>query len=220
MLRASRVVGAALLLAAAACNESVSNFVSTLAAVRLVNATDTPLSIASKGVLVPANTRLAFGRSSACVFVDPSTQATAALSITNAVTGASIAFTPTLGPGDNLTVVAYVAAAGEVQLAPLSNHFVPTLNEVGLRFFNGAPNASSLAMRRDTVTLTPFVSFGSASDFVSVPSDSARITFVSSSTVVLEVGVMAFPQGQNSTVVVGPPTQGTGPLRFFIVQGC
>jgi hypothetical protein len=31
---------------------------------------------------------------------------------------------------------------------------------------------------------------------------------------------MAFPLGQNSTVVIGPPAPETVPLRFFTVQGC
>jgi hypothetical protein len=31
---------------------------------------------------------------------------------------------------------------------------------------------------------------------------------------------MAFPLGQNPTVVIGPPAPETVPLRFFTVQGC
>ena len=36
----------------------------------------------------------------------------------------------------------------------------------------------------------------------------------------LDAGRLAFPVGQNSTVMVGPPAAGTDPLRFFTVQAC
>jgi hypothetical protein len=220
MFRASHVVGA-LLLMTVSCNGTVTNVVDNLAAVRLINDTDTPLSIASGGVLNSANARLVFSQSSTCLFVDPSATTVPLIAITNGATGASIAFTPTLTAGANLMVVAFAAATlGDVQLAVLTNRFVPTIDDAGLRFFNGAPSAGSLIMRRDTTTLTPLVEPGSASIFVSVPIDSARVTFSSTSTVVLDAGRMAFPQGQNSTVVVGPPAQGAVPLRFFIAQGC
>jgi len=63
--------------------------------------------------------------------------------------------------------------------------------------------------------------FGSASRFVNVPIDSASITFSNQTSFVLDAGRMAFPLGQNSTVVVGPAAPGaTVPLRFFTVQGC
>jgi hypothetical protein len=89
-----------------------------------------------------------------------------------------------------------------------------------LRFFNGEATSGPLVMRRNGVALTPFVGFGSASRFVSVPTDSASITFSSQTSFVLDAGRMAFPLGQNSTVVLGPPAPETVPPRFFTVQGC
>jgi hypothetical protein len=89
-----------------------------------------------------------------------------------------------------------------------------------LRFFNGVASTGPLVMQRNGAVLTPFVGFGAASRFVSVPTDSASITFADRFSVVLDAGRMAFPLGQNSTVVVGPPAAGTDPLRFFTVQGC
>ena len=76
-------------------------------------------------------------------------------------------------------------------------------------------------MQRNGISLTPFVDFGTSSSFVSVPTDSASITFADQFSIVLDAGRIAFPLGQNSTVVVGPPAPAaTAPLRFFTVQGC
>jgi hypothetical protein len=55
---------------------------------------------------------------------------------------------------------------------------------------------------------------------VSVAIDSVTTVFVDRNSVVLDAGLTAFPQGQNSTLVVGPPAAGTVNLRFFTVQGC
>jgi hypothetical protein len=220
MFRPSHVVVGALALIAGACTES-DNIVHTLnsATVRLVNDTDTPLTLTVFNAVDSANARLVFGQSSACVFIDLSN--VPALTITNGATGASIAFTPILSSGDNVTVVAFgTTAVGNVEFAALNNRFVPAANDAGLRFFNGVPSTGPLLMRRNGLVLTPFVGFGSASGFVSVPIDSGSITFTDQSSFVLDAGLMAFPQGQNSTVVLGPPAPETVPLRFFTVQGC
>ncbi len=164
-----------------------------------------------------------FGQASACVFVDLNNSLR--LTITDGA-GATIGFTPILSPGDNVTVVAFaptvgnVATIGNVQFTTLNNRFVSAINSAGLRFFNGVSSTGPLVMRRNGIALTPFVAFGAASRFVSVPIDSASITFSNQVSTVLDAGLMAFPLGQNSTVVVGPPAPETVPLRFFTVQGC
>ncbi len=224
MFRPSHVVVGTLVLMAAACSDS-DNVVHTLnaATVRLVNDTDTPLSLVNAGIIDPVNSALVFGQASACVLVDLTNTPT--ITITN-VAGATIAFTPILSAGDNVTVVAFaatvgnVAAVGNVQFATLNNRFVPAANDAGLRFFNGVSSTGPLVMRRNGLVLTPFVGFGAASRFVSVPIDSASITFSNQNSFVLDAGRMAFPLGQNSTVVLGPPAPETVPLRFFTVQGC
>jgi hypothetical protein len=220
MLRPSHVVAAALALVAAACNDTDTNFVNTTAKVRLVNDSDTPLSVAFAGVVDSANSRLVFGQSTACVLVDLSIAEVAPLTVTSAVTGTSITSTPTFTVGANLTIVAFGDETGKVQLTALDNRFVPAPSDAGLRSFNGAPGVGSLSMRRDGATLTSAIAFGSASNFVNVPTDAADITFSNGASVVLDAGLIAFPLGQNSTVLVGPPATGTTPLRSFTVQGC
>jgi hypothetical protein len=221
MFRSSHVVVGVLALTATACNDTTSNFVVNSAAVRLVNDTDTPLTVSSRGRTDTLNRRLVFGQSSTCLLVDLSNTTVPPLTVMNAVTGVSITFTPPLAVGDNVIIFAFGDSLGQVQLNAISNRFVPAANDAGLRFFNGVPQAGSLRMARNTVVLTPFVGVGSASPFVSVPIDSGRITFANSVNVVLDAGLMAFPQGQNSTVVVGPPASDTTVLlRFFTAQGC
>ncbi|MGH7615799.1 MAG: hypothetical protein ACREPM_01075 [Gemmatimonadaceae bacterium] len=143
-----------------------------------------------------------------------------AVTVTNAVTRASITFTPTLSVGANLTVAAFGDTVGDVQFAPLSNRFARDTSNVGVRFFNGASSAGALFIQRNGVALTPSVGFGAASSFVSVPTDSASITFSNGTFVVLDAGLMAFPPGENSTALIGRPAVGTSRLRFFTVQGC
>ena len=220
MFRSSHVVVGALGLVATACNDNTTNFVNNIATVRFVNDTDTPIVVSPTGIPDSTTTTLIFGAASACAFVDLSSASTPVLSVKNAATGASIAIIPVLTVGDNVTIVAFGDTTGPVQLTALSNRFVPVASDAGLRFFNGDVFAGPMTMQRNGVTLTPLTAFGSASSFLSVPIDSAHITFSNTVSVVLDAGQMAFPQGQNSTVFVGPPAAGTVPLRFFTVQGC
>ena len=220
MFRPSHVVAGALALMGAACSDNDNLVrVPNVASVRLVNDTDTPISFTNPNVLGSMVTTLVFGQSS-CMLVDLSTATVPFLDITNGGTGASITVSPNLSAGDNLSVVFFVGAGGNVQVATLNNHFIPATTAAGLRFFNGVANTAPLLMQRNAAAITPFVGFGSASDFVSVPIDSGRVTFSDQSSVVLDAGLMAFPQGMNSTVVLGPPAPETVPLRFFTVQGC
>jgi hypothetical protein len=221
MFRPSHVVVGALALMAGACSNN-DNFiqVASIATVRLVNDTDTPLSLTNAGVLDSANVRLVFGQASTCVIVNLTNPLVDGLVITNGATGATIPFTPTLRSGDNMTIVAFGATAANVQFAALDNHFVPAANSAGLRFFNGVASTAPLLMQRNGGAITPLVRFGLASSFVSVPIDSGLITFSDQNSVVLDAGRMAFPLGQNSMVVLGPPAPETNPLRFFTVQGC
>jgi hypothetical protein len=220
MFRPSHVVIGALALIAAACSDD-NNFVqvASTAAVRLVNDTDTPISITTATAPESAKTTLNFGQASVCVLFQPSINTAPQLTVKNGVTGASITVIPVLNPGDNLTVVAFGGASGNIQFATLDNRFVPATNGAGLRFFNGVSSASQLIMERRGV-LSPLVAFGAASAFVSVAIDSVTTVFVDRNSVVLDAGLTAFPQGQNSTLVVGPPAAGTVNLRFFTVQGC
>jgi hypothetical protein len=220
MFRWSHLVLGALALTYTACNDTENNFVpSTTAGVRFVNTTGTPITLTNTGLLTAASTTLGFGEASACLFVNLPTSSVPSLTVTNNVTGRTTTFTPDLTAGANVTVVAYGDSAGNIHFAGINNNFVPAPNDAGLRFFNGA-SVTPLFMRRAGVAISTAAGFGAASTPVSVPTDSASITFSNGSSIVLDAGLMAFPPGQNSTVFLGPPASGTVPLRFFTVQGC
>ena len=218
MFRPFHSVVGALALIATACSDN--NFVPfNSAAVRLVNDTNTPFVFTDASILNPTTVRLGFGQASACVSVDLSN--TSGLAVTNAATGESIPFAPTLTPGGSVIVVAVVDRVGNVQFATLNDRFLPGTNDAGVSFFNGVASTGPLLMLRDGISLTAPVDFGTSSSFMSVPVDSASITFADQSSIVLDAGRIAFPLGQNSTVVVGPPAPSAiVPLRFFTVQGC
>jgi hypothetical protein len=217
MLRPFHGLVGALTLIATACsdNDNVVHSLST-ATVRLANDTDTPLVITNPAN--PAsNARLTFGQASACTFVDLTNPPV--LIVASATTGVTVSFTPILSVGDNVTIVAFSDTLGNVRLTALDNRFVPTVGSAGLRFFNGETSTGPILMKRNGAALTPLVGFGAASAFVSVPTDSGRITFATQDTVVLDAGLMTFAPGQRSTVVVGPAS-GTVSLRSFTIQGC
>jgi hypothetical protein len=219
MFRPSHAIVGALALMVSACSDNNSVQVANVATVRLVNATDTPVSLVSADTPDSLSATLKFGQASGCLNVQLSNAAAAQLSVRNDANAATIHVTPTLAAGDNLIVVAFAGAAGDLQLATLDSHFVPESVDAGLRFFNGASSVGPLFMQRAGF-LTPVVPFGSASSFVSVRADSALITFVDRSGVALDAGEMSLPVGKNSTLVVGPPAPGTVPLRFFTVRSC
>ena|SRR5215831_6918332 len=220
MFRPSRIAIGALALMAAACSDSDNDVVHALNAltVRFVNDTDTPLAIFTGNITGPANATLGFGDATGCMVIDLSN--VPALAVTNATTGATLLFTPVLLAGTNVTIVAFADTPGNVQFAQLPNRFVPTANAAGLRFFHGAATTAPLDMARNGAPLTPLIPFGAASGFVSVPTDTGRITFSNQSSVVLDAGELAFPQGENSTVVLARPAPNTVPLRSFTVRGC
>jgi hypothetical protein len=219
MFRLSHSVVGALALIASACSDNGNFAPFNSAAVRLVNDTDTPIVFTNAAIFDPTTARLGFGQSSRCLSIDVSN--IAALSVTNAATGESIAFAPQLTAGGSVIVVAFTGTTGNIRFATLNDRFLPATNNAGLSFFNGASATGALVMQRNRTALTPFVDFGTSSSFGSVPIDSASITFADQFSIVLDAGRLAFPLGQNSTVVVGPPAPtATAPLRFFTVRGC
>ncbi|MGH7618032.1 MAG: hypothetical protein ACREPM_12450 [Gemmatimonadaceae bacterium] len=222
MFRSPRTLIALLSVAAlAACNDSDVNAVHTtnFAVVRLVNATDTPITVVGNSVVDTVNTGIPFGSQSSCLIVDLTTVSPVVFTV--AGTGEVIAFTSTLALGANVTVVAYAGADGRPILTTLSNVFTPAPGQAGLRLFNAAAGSGTLfASANGTPIITTGTSFGAASAFVSVSSAPMDITIANGTSIVLDAGLQAFPAGQNSTMVVGPPATGTVPLRFFTSTGC
>jgi acyl dehydratase len=205
----------------AGCADKDTDFViaGRTASVRFVNATDLPISVANLGVVASGNSGLVFGGSAACLTVDASNAN--ALTFTNNSTGATITgFAPSFSPGGNATVVAFTDANGNTQFATLNNTFTPTSGQSGLRVFNAANGSGTLSIMGNGTALGVSVPFGTASDFVSVPSGMEDLTFTNGSAIVLDAGNIAFVPGLNRTVVVGPALSGSTTLRSFTANGC
>jgi hypothetical protein len=218
MFCSRHVMVGALVLMAASCSDHNSVAPVSVTTVRLVNDTDIPLSLASNGVVASTDAEIAFSQASTCVSsVLPNTLPV--VTITDLATRERIPFTTPLVVGDNLIIVAFNDAAGNLRLAVLGDGFTPFETGAGLRFFNGIPNVGPLQMQRRGF-LTEFVEFGAASALVNVLPDSAVVTFADQFSNVVDAGPLAFPRGTNWTVFLGPAVAGIEDFRFFTVQDC
>jgi hypothetical protein len=225
MIRQSCLLASALCFALVACDDDDETTSPTtgFAAVRFINATNTNISVANNGAIATGNTSLAFGDRSTCVDVNVNASAGAGLRFTNVTTGTVLStFTPSFTAGGNYTVVAYTAANGATQFAILNNAFTPSSGQAGVRFFNAAANAGTLTLQGNGTAFTgnSAIALGSAGTFVSVPAGSQTVTFNNGTTNVLNAGSLNFTAGQNSTIVIGPPTTGATGYRFFTATGC
>lgn len=224
MIRQSCLLGTALCLALVACGDKNDTTSPTgTATVRFINATNTNISVANNGTIATGNNSLAFADRSTCLDVNSTATGTAGLTFTNVGSGAAISgFTPSFTTGGNYTVVAYTAANGTTQFATLNNAFTPTSGQAGVRFFNAAANAGTLTLQGNGTAFTgnSTIALGSAGAFASVPAGSQTITFNNGTTNVLNAGAVNFTAGQNSTIVIGPPTSGATGYRFFTATGC
>jgi hypothetical protein len=196
------------------------------ATVRLVNATNVALNFLQGGTALTGGSNLAFGASSACSSVNA---ATPGLTIVEAGATAPLAgFAPALQAGTTYTIVVYPNASGVAQFSTLSNTFAPTTGQAGLRVFNATTSstgydvfvtATGAALAVPTVANTLA---GTSSLFVSVPAGSSqvRLAGAGATTALLDLGSQAFNAGQNSTLVIAPPAQGSTVPRAFLVGGC
>ena len=206
---------------------TVTNLALTNATVRLVNASDSTLNLLQSAAALTGSSNLAFGTSSACSSVNATTPA---LTVTTAGSATPLAgFAPVLAAGNSFSLVAYPIAAGGVQFATLSNTYVPTVGQTGLRVFNATSGTTAYdvyvtapAAPLGTATIANVAVGGAGSAFVSVPAGTQeiRVTSAGSSTVVVDLPSQALVAGQNLTLVIAPPANGTTAVRAFLVAGC
>ena len=232
MYARSLAVAAAIIpmLALAACDSAARLGIigpSTFATVRFVNATDTPIDIATSGTIATGNGALTFGTSSNCILVDE--RAANVTVLRTGVNSTIVGFAPTFQKGGSFTVIIYPGVGGVPQFAVLPNAFNPNLNRGGFRAFNGVGvgtnfdvfvTVSGEVLRTASVNN---VTFGSGSGFVNVDATTVqqvRITNAGSAVVVLDAGNQSFVSGGNSTFVIAPPGPGSTTLRTFQSQAC
>jgi hypothetical protein len=214
-------------LALTACDSDNATGVVNTATVQFINATSTSLDVTANGAVAAGGSALAYGVSSTCMSVDPTSSGLAVRT-----TGTSTVlpnFTPAFTAGGSYTVVAYVGAAGTMQFVTLSNAFTPGSGQAGLRVVNVGPVGSSYDVyvsAPGAAAGTPSVSnvgVGTASSYFNVTGTSARhVSIMNAATqiVVADLGSSnTFTAGKRSTLVITPFGTGTtSPRAFFIVD--
>jgi hypothetical protein len=218
MFRQSYLFVAVPLAFAAACgdkgNGSDISGVGTPATVRFINATNLSITATNNGLVATGSSGLVFGGSTACLPVTSN-----ALVLTNA-SGTTLTFTPNLTAGGNFTVIAYTDANGNTQFTTLPNTFTPASGLAGVRIFNAVSGQPTLTFASNGTTLGAAVPFGTASDFITVPSGTDDITFSNSGAMILDAGSMSLSPGTATTIIIGPAASGSTALRAFSVGSC
>jgi len=222
MFRHSCLLGGIPLAFAAACGDSGTGVIlnGNTASVRFINATDIPITVTNGGVVGLGNSNLSFGASSSCLTVDPTNAG--ALTFTGGGGATVPQFAPTLASGGSVTVIAFTAQNRTTDFTTLNNTFSPASGSAGLRVFNASAAIPSLTILANGTPLDngAAVSFGTASDFFSVPTGVVHITFANGVSTILDAGSMTFTAGQSSTLVLGPAPTGSTTLRSFRSTGC
>lgn len=205
---------------------TITNTATTNATVRLINATETALTLNDNGSALTGASSIAFGAASGCSSV-PLSGAT--LSVTSAGSTTPLTgFAPALTAGSSTSFVAYPATSGGVQFAALGNTFTPATGQAGLRVFNATGSATGYDVFVTTsgaplgaATLTNVLA-GTSTSFQSVTagSEQVRITATGSTTVVLDLDSQTLTAGQNYTLVIAPPASGSTTPRAFLIAGC
>jgi hypothetical protein len=198
------------------------------ATVRIANATNNPIDVASGTAIATGNSNIAFGASSGCVvtnvfqpdvFVSPT-----------GTTNTFASFTPNLRSGQSYVIVEYPGfALGAPAFATINTTTLPPTGQAGLRVFNAT--ASSAAY--DVYVTAPGAALGTGAAFgigfrtvsglIPVTPGTPlliRLTNTGTQTVVISVANQTFTAGQNSILVIAPPAAGTTAPRAFLVTSC
>jgi hypothetical protein len=126
-------------------------------------------------------------------------------------------------------VIAYPGTAGTTLFATLSNAFTPSSGQGGMRVFNAAGPGTSYDIyvsapgAASATAVANNVGFGSGSSYFNVAAGATqqvRITNAGTQPIVLDAGNRNFTAGQNVTLVIAPPLNGSPAPRAFYATGC
>jgi hypothetical protein len=228
-LRRVRLLAVALVpLALAACDDTDKDTATgpfNNATVRLLNATNTSLTVSNAGVVATGNNNINFGAGSSCMAVNTSGQTGTGLTFTQAGTTTPISFTPSFASGGNYTVVAYTNAAGGAQFAIIDNTgFTPAVGQAGLRVVNASSGTASLFPTSGATPLgaSTGIASGTAGTFVSLAANNPSVTVNTGAGTsnIATAGPLTLVPGQNYTLVIGSPAAGSTSLRTFMLPTC
>jgi hypothetical protein len=216
------------LAAVVACHDDDSTGLSGTATVRIANATNLPIDVASGTVIATGNSNLGFGASSGCVVTNVFEP-----DVTVSPTGTTntfASFAPNLRSGQSYVIVEYPGfALGAPAFATISTTTLPPTGQAGLRVFN----ATATSTAYDVFVTAPGAALGTASAFgigfrtvsglIPVTPGTpliVRLTNTGTQTVAITTANLTFTAGQNSILVIAPPAPGTTLPRTFLVTSC
>jgi hypothetical protein len=208
----------------AACDDDDDDDDNSL--VRVVNASNSGIDVASGTNIATGNANVSFGSGSTCL----TTNATFPdLNVTPAGTLNSYSsFAPDLLAGEHYVTVAYPGFSGATEFADIPTGAAPPVGQAGLRVFNAAAGSATYdvyvtapAAALGTAAATG-IGFRTASAYISVPpgTNLVRLTNAGTQTVLINAGNLAFTAGQNAVLVIAAPGPGTTALRTFLALAC
>jgi hypothetical protein len=211
----------------AACNDE-STGVGGNATVRFANATNTPLDVATAGIVATGNGNVAFGGSSACTVLSADQPDFEVRQAGTSTALSAATYAPSFTGGNTYLVVAYPGFSGSTQYATVGTSVAPAAGQAGLRVVNLAPgsgiydvyvSAPGAALGTSSAT---GIGFGTTSGVISVTPGSQliRLTNTGTQTVAINAGNQTFTAGQSGVLVIAPAAPGTTALRSFFVTGC
>lgn len=209
-----------------------------VARIRLVNATNLVLDLASGGVVAAGNAAIEFGEASSC------TPTNAVLPDLSVRISGTVAPLQGLAPGYllpglaaayqsgvNYTVVAFRGSLVNTEFATVADLFIPREDAAALRVFN----ASTPGARYDVYVTVPGLPIdstppafsdvlaGTFTEFLNADAGvvrQVRITFAGSKDVLVDIRNTALIVGTNVTLVIVPPLAGSARPRVFSAESC
>jgi hypothetical protein len=208
----------------AACDDDDDDDNNSL--VRVVNASNSGIDVASGSTIATGNANIGFGSGSSCVNTnsfDPDLNVTPA-----GTTNTFSSFSPDLRAGEHYVTVAFPGFSGATTFADIPTGAAPPVGQAGLRVFNGAAGSATydvyvtVAGAALGTAAATGIGFRTASAFISVPpgTNQVRLTNTGTQTVLINAGSLAFTAGQNAVLVIAPAAAGTTALRTFLVAAC
>jgi hypothetical protein len=221
----NRLIAIALLslVAATACDDSTGT--GNDATLRLANATNSNVDIASGTSVAAGNSNIGFGASSGCVTTnvfEPDLTVSP-----SGTTNSYASFTPTLRRGESYVAVAYPGFGGAPEFSYIPTSAAVASGQSGLRVFNAVAGSGAYdvyvtapAAPLGTVAAVG-IGFRTASGYLSVPATTNLIRLTNTGTQTVAItSTQIFTAGQNSVLVIAPPTAGSTVPRTFLVNGC
>jgi hypothetical protein len=183
------------------------------ATVRFVNATATPLDLATGGSVITGNANIASGAGVSCFTVpDP---AAPGLSVRQAGSTTDLSgFSTSFSANGRYTIVAYPGTAGFIQFVSLPQAFIPVTGRSALRVFDASAGLGSVdvyvtaagaALDQPRIT---GLNFGTSTGSFDVAAGTMRVrlTNAATTTVVYDAGNQVLEAGKSYTLIISSAT--------------